>query len=153
MSEGLEGRIRGVLGDHPDIAEIRMFGGLCFTLNGNMLVGTMKNGDLLARVGEAQDADTLDKPGAGPMTFTGKAMKVSSPSTPPRSRTTRRCVTGSRWRPPMSDRCRRSRRSPSAPVAADEGSATRTRRHACHAGVDGSGDPPSNPALRQDSIM
>lgn len=75
MSEGLEGRIRRVLGDYPDIAEIRMFGGLCFTLNGNMLVGTMKNGDLLARVGEAQDADALDKPGAGPMVFTGKAMK------------------------------------------------------------------------------
>jgi TfoX/Sxy family transcriptional regulator of competence genes len=75
MSQELQDRIRHILGDHPDIAEIRMFGGLCFTLNGNMLVGTMKNGDMLARVGDEQDAEALKKPGAGPMMFTGKAMK------------------------------------------------------------------------------
>jgi TfoX/Sxy family transcriptional regulator of competence genes len=75
MSQELQDRIRHILADHPHIAEIRMFGGLCFTLNGNMLVGTMKNGDLLARVGDSQDAEALAKPGAGPMMFTGKAMK------------------------------------------------------------------------------
>jgi TfoX/Sxy family transcriptional regulator of competence genes len=75
MSEELQDRIRRILAGHPDIAEIRMFGGLCFTLNGNMLVGTMKNGDMLARVGDDQDAEALKKPGAGPMMFTGKAMK------------------------------------------------------------------------------
>lgn len=74
MSQELQDRIRHILADHPDIAEIRMFGGLCFTLNGNMLVGTMKSGDLMVRVGDVQNAEALAKPGAGPMMFTGKAM-------------------------------------------------------------------------------
>ena len=52
MTNELADRIRGVLSDDPNVAEIRMFGGICFTLNGNMLVGTMKDGNLLARVGE-----------------------------------------------------------------------------------------------------
>jgi hypothetical protein len=75
MTSDLADRIRAVIGDHPGIAEIRMFGGLCFTLNGNMLVGTMKGGDLLARVGEAQDAEALELPGARRMNFTGREMK------------------------------------------------------------------------------
>jgi hypothetical protein len=74
VSQELEDRVRGILADHPDIAEIRMFGGLCFTLGGNMLVGTMKSGDLLVRVGEAQRAEALQRPGAGPMRFTGREM-------------------------------------------------------------------------------
>jgi TfoX/Sxy family transcriptional regulator of competence genes len=75
MSQELQDGVRHILGDHPDIAEIRMFGGFCFTLKGNMLVGTMKNGDLLARVGDEQDAEALAKPGTGPMMFSGRAMK------------------------------------------------------------------------------
>jgi hypothetical protein len=75
MAEKLENRIRAVLGDDPNVAEIRMFGGLCFTLNGNMLVGTMKDGGLLARVGEGQEAAALAMPGAARMNFTGREMK------------------------------------------------------------------------------
>ncbi|MBO6725357.1 MAG: TfoX/Sxy family protein [Rhizobiaceae bacterium] len=75
MSAELADRIRAVVNEHPNTGEIRMFGGLCFTLNGNMLVGTMKNGDLMVRVGEEQDAAAHARPGAGPMMFTGKAMK------------------------------------------------------------------------------
>ncbi|MBO6719533.1 MAG: TfoX/Sxy family protein [Rhizobiaceae bacterium] len=75
MTAELADRIRNIVRDNPDIGEIRMFGGLCFTLNGNMLVGTMKDGDLMARVGEEQDAEAMAKPGAGPMMFTGKPMK------------------------------------------------------------------------------
>ena len=52
-----------------------MFGGICFTLNGNMLVGTMKGGELLARVGDAQEAEALARPGARRMNFTGREMK------------------------------------------------------------------------------
>ena len=52
-----------------------MFGGICFTLNGNMMVGTMKDGELLARVGDAQEADALARPGARRMNFTGREMK------------------------------------------------------------------------------
>lgn len=52
-----------------------MFGGICFTLNGNMMVGTMKDGELLARVGEEQEAEALIRPGARRMNFTGREMK------------------------------------------------------------------------------
>ena len=31
-------RIRAVLSEDPNSGEMRMFGGTCFTLNGNMLV-------------------------------------------------------------------------------------------------------------------
>ena len=75
MSAELADRIRAVVNEHPNTGEIRMFGGLCFTLNGNMLVGTMKNGDLMVRVGEEQDAAALARPGTEPMAFTGRTMK------------------------------------------------------------------------------
>jgi hypothetical protein len=75
MTGELAERIRSNLGDDPNIGEIRMFGGICFTLNGNMLVGTMKDGTLLARVGEDQETAALAKPGATRMNFTGREMK------------------------------------------------------------------------------
>ena len=52
-----------------------MFGGTCFTFNGNMLVGTMKGGELLARVGDQQERQALALPGARRMDFTGREMK------------------------------------------------------------------------------
>lgn len=68
-------RIRAEIGDDPNVGEIRMFGGICFTLNGNMMAGTMKDGTLLVRVGEAREAAALAQPGATPMNFTGRTMK------------------------------------------------------------------------------
>ena len=44
MTDDLPDRIRSEIGDDPNVGEIRMFGGICFTLSGNMLVGTMKGG-------------------------------------------------------------------------------------------------------------
>ena len=75
MADDLAERIREMIGGHPHGGEIRMFGGICFTLNGNMMVGTMKNGELLARVGDAQEAEALARPGARRMNFTGREMK------------------------------------------------------------------------------
>src|SRR5262245_5872609 len=75
MTSDLADRIRGILSEDPNIAEIRMFGGICFTLNGNMLVGTMKDGTLLARVGESGEPEALAKPGASRVNFTGREMK------------------------------------------------------------------------------
>lgn len=75
MTGPLVDRIRNALAGTPGIAEIKMFGGTCFTLNGNMLVGTMKDGGLLARVGETGEAEALARPGATRMTFTGREMK------------------------------------------------------------------------------
>jgi len=74
-SDELAERIREMIGGHPHGGEIRMFGGICFTLNGNMMVGTMKGGELLARVGDDQEAEALAKPGARRMNFTGREMK------------------------------------------------------------------------------
>ncbi|HEY9010260.1 MAG TPA: TfoX/Sxy family protein [Devosia sp.] len=73
-SEELAGRIRSVLGLRPDIVEKRMMGGVAFMLDGNMLVGPLKNGSLLARVGKENYEAALKRPGAGPMTFTGRPM-------------------------------------------------------------------------------
>ena len=75
MADDLAERIRLVIGDDPNVGEIRMSGGICFTLNGNMLVGTMKGGDLLARIGNEQEAAALALPGAARMNFTGREMK------------------------------------------------------------------------------
>ena len=75
MANDLADRIRAELGDDPNSGEIRMFGGICFTLNGNMLVGTMKDGSLMARVGEDREPEALARPGASRMNFTGREMK------------------------------------------------------------------------------
>ena len=61
--EKLADRIRDHLQTTKNIAEIKMFGGLCFTVNGNMACGVMKN-DLLVRVPEPDFAKLLKEPGA-----------------------------------------------------------------------------------------
>ena len=71
--EGLAIRIEECLADQP-FRTRKMFGGLCFLVNGNMCCGIV--GDtLMARVGPDQYADCLTQPFAREMTFTGKAMK------------------------------------------------------------------------------
>jgi TfoX/Sxy family transcriptional regulator of competence genes len=75
MDTELAERIHAEIGDDPNVSEIRMFGGICFTLNGNMLCGTMKGGDLLVRVGEDQELAALALPGTSRMNFTGREMK------------------------------------------------------------------------------
>ncbi len=75
MDNELADRIRAIIGDDPNVGEIRMMGGLCFTLNGNMLVGVMKSGHLLARVGEDRNETALAMPGASPMAMGGRTMK------------------------------------------------------------------------------
>ncbi|MGZ4140699.1 MAG: TfoX/Sxy family protein [Actinomycetota bacterium] len=64
--EDLAGRIREAIGARRGVDEIKMFGGLCFTIGGNMACGILR-GDLLVRV-SAEDADRLlERPGARPM--------------------------------------------------------------------------------------
>ena len=60
--EGLEG-----------VSEKKMFGGLCFLLNGNMLCGVHKGGAMY-RVGKGNEAEALTVEGAEPMAFTGRKM-------------------------------------------------------------------------------
>jgi TfoX/Sxy family transcriptional regulator of competence genes len=66
--------VRAALADMPAIHEVRMFGGIGFMLNGNMLVATSKQG-LLARVGEAAQAQALSRPGAELMEMRSRPMR------------------------------------------------------------------------------
>jgi TfoX/Sxy family transcriptional regulator of competence genes len=58
-------RVRGILTDR-DVREQRMFGGVCFMLNGNMVVGTLRN-ELLVRVGKDANDAALKRPHARQM--------------------------------------------------------------------------------------
>ena len=65
-------RIRAALAPRR-FTEQRMFGGICFMVNGNMAVGTSRRG-LLVRVGKEGHAAAVKKAGATPMTMGGKQM-------------------------------------------------------------------------------
>jgi TfoX/Sxy family transcriptional regulator of competence genes len=64
--EKLAERIRDAIGARRGIGEIKMFGGLCFTLNGNMACGVMKD-DMLVRVPPEEFEQQLEAPGARTM--------------------------------------------------------------------------------------
>ncbi|MDA0586601.1 MAG: TfoX/Sxy family protein [Planctomycetota bacterium] len=65
--------LRDSLADLDGITEKKMFGGLCFLLNGNMLCGVDKDGGM-ARVGKEHGAAALELPGVDPLSFTGRKM-------------------------------------------------------------------------------
>lgn len=70
----LADRMRTALETRPGVVEKKMFGGYCWMLHGNMLCG-VEVGRFMFRVGAAQEADALTRPGARPMDITGKPMK------------------------------------------------------------------------------
>ncbi len=72
--ETLAARIRDVLARKKDVEERRMFGGICFLLNGNILVGVWKD-SLIARVGPDQGDEALLEPHVKVFDITGKPMK------------------------------------------------------------------------------
>jgi TfoX/Sxy family transcriptional regulator of competence genes len=74
VDEELAQHMRIALAEAGSIREVRMFGGLCFMLNGNMVAGTSKRG-LMVRVGKEQQADALARPGAKRMEMTGRPME------------------------------------------------------------------------------
>lgn len=63
----------GALGAMPGLTEKKMFGGICFLLNGNMLAGVMKNG-AMARVGKEREPEAVALDGVEPLAFTGRRM-------------------------------------------------------------------------------
>ena len=73
-SEELSDRIRALPSPHLTVTERKMFGGRCFMLDGNMLVGPMKDGSLLVRVGKERYDEALALPGARPMTMGARTM-------------------------------------------------------------------------------
>ena len=72
--EAVAERVRGALGNIPDVVGKRMFGGIAFMVRGNMCCGVI--GDrLMLRVGPKGYESALARPHAKEMDFTGKPMK------------------------------------------------------------------------------
>lgn len=74
FDEGLAQRVREAMNSAPGVSEKKMFGGLCFLLNGNMACG-VSGEQLMVRVGPDAYADALAQPHATEMDFTGRALK------------------------------------------------------------------------------
>jgi TfoX/Sxy family transcriptional regulator of competence genes len=70
----LAARVREVLDRVRGVEERRMFGSLCFLLNGNLLVGVWQDA-LIARLGPDQAAEALREPHVRRFDVTGKPMK------------------------------------------------------------------------------
>ena len=70
----LADRMRTALQSRSGVVEKKMFGGVCWLLNGNMLCG-VEVGRFMFRVGAEQEASALSRAGARPMDITGKPMK------------------------------------------------------------------------------
>jgi TfoX/Sxy family transcriptional regulator of competence genes len=66
----LVARIRAALAGKP-VSEQKMFGGVGFMLNGNMVAGTLRN-ELLVRVGKEGNDDALKRRAARPMLHGGR---------------------------------------------------------------------------------
>jgi hypothetical protein len=60
FSESLASRTRDALARRRGITEQKMFGGLCFILRGNILVGVRRD-SLIARLGEEEASKALKK--------------------------------------------------------------------------------------------
>ena len=73
--EKLADRVREIIAlEHTDVVEKRMFGGLCFMVNGKMLVGVEQD-RLMVRLDPAIYEAIMEKGECAPMDFTGKIMK------------------------------------------------------------------------------
>lgn len=71
--ESLADRIRHALADNNAVTERRMFGGLCFLVNGRMCCGTFRD-LLMARVARTDYARLLEEPHVRQMDFTGRPL-------------------------------------------------------------------------------
>lgn len=74
-NEKLADRCREMISlTHKKVEEKRMFGGLCFMVNGKMCMG-VESERLMLRIGPARYDEAMEKEGCRPMDFTGKVMK------------------------------------------------------------------------------
>jgi hypothetical protein len=74
FSENLAERIRRRLARRKNVKEKKMFGGVGFLLNGNMLVGVWKD-SLIARLGPDGGEEALKEPHVREFDVTGRALK------------------------------------------------------------------------------
>ena len=70
----LAASVRAVLSGAGIIREVKMFGGIGFMLNGNLIAGASNRG-LLVRVGKAHQREALAQPGARPMQMKGRTLE------------------------------------------------------------------------------
>jgi len=74
VDEKLADRVREIIAiTHKKVKEKRMFGGLCFMVNGKMCVCT-REGRIMVRVDTDEFEKLLEKDGCEPMNFTGRTM-------------------------------------------------------------------------------
>ncbi|MBI2719322.1 MAG: TfoX/Sxy family protein [Rhizobiales bacterium] len=69
----LDQRLRQLLAPHGAESK-RMFGGTCFLIGGNMLIGTLKDG-LIVRVGKEAHGKAIGRKGARTFDMTGRPME------------------------------------------------------------------------------
>jgi TfoX/Sxy family transcriptional regulator of competence genes len=74
FDESLAARIRDALARRKNIEEKKMFGGIGFLLNGNMLVGVWKD-SLIVRLGPDEGEEALLEPHVKVFDITGRPMK------------------------------------------------------------------------------
>ena len=74
FDENLAARIRTALARKKGVEEKKMFGGLCFLLTGNMLVGVWKD-SLIVRLGPEEGDEALMEAHVKEFDITGRAMK------------------------------------------------------------------------------
>lgn len=74
FDENLTARIRTALARKKGIEEKKMFGCICFLLNGHALVGVWKN-RLIARLGPDEGEAALREPHVGEFDITGRPMR------------------------------------------------------------------------------
>jgi TfoX/Sxy family transcriptional regulator of competence genes len=72
--ESLAGRIRNVLARKKRVDEKKMFGGIGFLLNGNMLVGVWKK-TMIVRLDPDEGSAALQEPHVKEFAVTGRPMK------------------------------------------------------------------------------
>jgi len=66
--------MRQTIGNRQGVREIKMFGGICWVLNGNMIAGVSES-RYMFRVGKDRQEEALERPGTSPMDFTGRLMR------------------------------------------------------------------------------
>src|SRR5262245_21188067 len=74
FSAALAERIRQALARKRGVEEKKMFGGVGFLLNGNMLVGVWKD-SLIVRLGPEKGDEALKEPHVSEFNITGRSMK------------------------------------------------------------------------------
>jgi TfoX/Sxy family transcriptional regulator of competence genes len=66
--------VRTALAGAGTLREVKMFGGIGFMLDGNLIAGASHRG-LLLRVGKDRQREALARPGTRPMQMKGRAME------------------------------------------------------------------------------